>query len=135
MHNCCLSEEDYDLLSEHFIHPISWVLCPASNNYISSLRPPVEMLLKRGASIALGTDSLASNDNLSMLDEIRLLGDVPLAQALRWATLGGAEALGLEDELGSVEVGKRPGIVLLEGLCIEHGQLRLTPFTTSRRLL
>ena len=93
------------------------------------------MLLKRGASIALGTDSLASNDNLSMLDEIRLLGDVPLAQALRWATLGGAEALGLEDELGSVEVGKRPGIVLLEGLCIEHGQLRLTSFTTSRRLL
>ena len=135
VHNCCLSEEDYDLLSEHFIHPISWVLCPASNDYISSLRPPVEMLLKRGASIALGTDSLASNDNLSMLDEIRLLGDVPLAQALRWATLGGAEALGLEDELGSVEVGKRPGIVLLEGLCIEHGQLRLTPFTTSRRLL
>lgn len=135
VHNCCLSEEDYDLLSEHFIHPISWVLCPASNDYISSLRPPVEMLLKRGAIIALGTDSLASNDNLSMLDEIRLLGDVPLAQALRWATLGGAEALGLEDELGSVEVGKRPGIVLLEGLCIEHGQLRLTPFTTSRRLL
>ncbi len=135
VHNCCLTEADYDLLSNHFIHPISWVLCPASNDYISSLRPPVELLSKRGARIALGTDSLASNDNLSMLDEIRLLGDVPLAEALKWATLGGAEALGIEDELGSVEVGKRPGIVLLEGLCIEHGKPCLTPFTTSRRLV
>ena len=135
VHNCCLTEKDYQLLTEHFTHPISWVLCPASNDYISSLRPPVELLRKTGASIALGTDSLASNENLSLLDEIRLLGDVPLVEALEWATLGGAKALGIEDQIGSVEVGKRPGIVLLEGLCIEHGEPHLTPFTTSRRLV
>ncbi|MBR6814888.1 MAG: amidohydrolase family protein [Alistipes sp.] len=135
VHNCCLTEKDCQLLTEHFTHPISWVLCPASNDYISSLRPPVELLRKMGASIALGTDSLASNENLSLLDEIRLLGDVPLVEALEWATLGGAKALGMEDQIGSVEVGKRPGIVLLEGLCIEHGEPHLTPFTTSRRLV
>lgn len=135
VHNCCLTEKDYQLLTEHFTHSISWVLCPASNDYISSLRPPVELLRKMGASIALGTDSLASNENLSLLDEIRLLGDVPLVEALEWATLGGAKALGMEDQIGSVEVGKRPGIVLLEGLCIEHGEPHLTPFTTSRRLV
>lgn len=135
VHNCCLKKEDYQLLTEHFTHPISWVLCPASNDYISSLRPPVELLRKMGASIALGTDSLASNENLSLLDEIRLLGDVPLVEALEWATLGGAKALGMEDQIGSVEVGKRPGIVHLEGLCIEHGEPHLTPFTTSRRLV
>lgn len=135
VHNCCLRKEDYQLLTEHFTHPISWVLCPASNDYISSLRPPVELLRKMGASIALGTDSLASNENLSLLDEIRLLGDVPLVEALEWATLGGAKALGMEDQIGSVEVGKRPGIVLLEGLCIEHDEPHLTPFTTSRRLV
>ena len=135
VHNCCLRKEDYQLLTEHFTHPISWVLCPASNDYISSLRPPVELLRKMGASIALGTDSLASNEKLSLLDEIRLLGDVPLVEALEWATLGGAKALGMEDQIGSVEVGKRPGIVLLEGLCIEHGEPHLTPFTTSRRLV
>lgn len=135
VHNCCLTEKDYQLLTEHFTHPISWVLCPASNDYISSLRPPVELLRRMGASIALGTDSLASNENLSLLDEIRLLGDVPLVEALEWATLGGAKALGMEDQIGSVEVGKRPGIVLLEGLCIEHGEPHLTPFTTSRRLV
>lgn len=135
VHNCCLTEKVYQLLTEHFTHPISWVLCPASNDYISSLRPPVELLRKMGASIALGTDSLASNENLSLLDEIRLLGDVPLVEALEWATLGGAKALGIEDQIGSVEVGKRPGIVLLEGLCIEHGEPHLTPFTTSRRLV
>lgn len=135
VHNCCLTEKDYQLLTEHFTHPISWVLCPASNDYISSLRPPVELLRKMGASIALGTDSLASNEKLSLLDEIRLLGDVPLVEALEWATLGGAKALGMEDQIGSVEVGKRPGIVLLEGLCIEHGEPHMTPFTTSRRLV
>lgn len=135
VHNCCLTQEDYDMICGHFSEPVSWVLCPCSNDYISSLRPPVELLRKAGARIALGTDSLASNENLSMLDEIRALGDVPLAEALAWATIGGAEALGLEHEIGSVEEGKRPGIVLLEGLCIEKGEPKITPFTTSRRLI
>ena len=135
VHNCCITREDYKLLKVHFSHPVTWVLCPASNDYISGLKPPVELLREVGAKIALGTDSLASNENLSMLDEIRLLDSVPFAEAMAWATIGGAEALGMEQEIGSMEVGKRPGVILLEGLCYEKGVPKITPFTTSRRLM
>jgi cytosine/adenosine deaminase-related metal-dependent hydrolase len=84
--------------------------------------------------ICVGTDSLASNTNLSIIEELKLLHDVPLAESLRWATINGARALGLEREIGSVERGKRPGIVLIEGIETSDG-LRLTPAATSRRLI
>ena len=134
IHCCCLREEDLEAILDHFAEPPTFVLCPQSNDYISGLRPPVELLMRHGARVAIGTDSLASNHQLSIIEELRLLPEVPLAQALKWASWGGAEALGLESELGSVEEGKRPGLVLIEG--IEHcdGELRLGPSARSRRL-
>lgn len=134
IHNCCITEEDIILISNYFTRPVAWVLCPRSNDYISGLRPPVEMLREHDALICLGTDSLASNDSLSMIEEIKALGDVPLAEAVKWATINGAKALGIDGEMGSVERGKRPGLVLIEGVEMTD-TLRLTPSATSRRLI
>lgn len=134
IHNCCLDEEDLDRITNHFSAPVWWCLCPRSNDFISHLRPPVELLRRRGGHICLGTDSLASNQSLSMLEEVRMLGEeIPLAERLLWATLGGARALGLDHELGSVEEGKRPGLLLLEGLDLQT--MQLTNQTSIRRLV
>ena len=131
VHACCVGEEDVALLEEYFANPIAWVLCPQSNDYISGLRPPVELLRRHNALICLGTDSLASNDNLSMLEEVKRLAEVPLAERIEWATMGGARALGMDAELGSVEVGKRPGLVLIEGFT----GVSLTAEATARRII
>lgn len=136
VHNCRVTEEEVRLIESHFSRPVSWVLCPRSNDYISSLRPPVDMLQRAGARICIGTDSLASNSSLDMMGELKMLRDVPARQLIRWATLNGAEALGLDGSLGSVEVGKRPGLVLIEGIERHNdGELFIGEATTARRLI
>lgn len=135
IHCCCITDEDIELILRHFTTPPTFVLCPQSNSYISGLRPPLELLLRHNAHVAIGTDSLASNDNLSLIEELKLIPEVPLAQAMRWATLSGAEALGADHRLGSIEVGKRPGLVIVEGIESRDGELHLTPTARSRRLI
>ena len=67
--------------------------------------------------MTIGTDSLTSNWQLSVLDEMKTIARfqsyIPFEVLLRWATLNGAEALGFDKELGSIEVGKKPGLNLL----------------------
>jgi cytosine/adenosine deaminase-related metal-dependent hydrolase len=134
VHNCCVAEEDIELINNHFVNPVAWVLCPRSNDYISGLKPPVELLRRHSDMICVGTDSLASNDSLSIIEELKMFEGVPLAEVVKWATINGARALGVEKEIGSVEVGKRPGLVLIEGVEYADG-LRLTPHSTSRRII
>jgi cytosine/adenosine deaminase-related metal-dependent hydrolase len=80
--------------------------------------PPAEMLLQAGAKIVLGTDSLSSNYQLSIAEEIKTIRShipsIPLETLLGWATLQGAKALRRDDLLGSFETGKQPGGVLLD---------------------
>jgi cytosine/adenosine deaminase-related metal-dependent hydrolase len=68
-----------------------------------------------------------------MVGNMRLLGDVPLCEMLTWATQNGARAMGLEAKLGTIEVGKRPGLVILEGTDLHN--LKLTPESLTRRIL
>ncbi|MDR1416639.1 MAG: amidohydrolase family protein [Prevotellaceae bacterium] len=135
VHNTYTSATDYDAAAARCKN-ISWTLCPASNLYIEHALPPLRMLRAKGANIALGTDSLASNASLNLLEELKLLAkcfsDIPLSEMLRWATLGGATALGREHILGSFEKGKRPGVTLLSNLDLD--KLKLTPETKSRLL-
>ena len=95
------------------------------------------MMIEEGATIALGTDSLSSNDNLSIADEIktihRYFPQIELETVLKWATINGALAIGAQDKLGTIEVGKNPGIVLIDN--IDFVNLRLTEKSTSKRLV
>ncbi len=87
IHNCCVTQRDIDIVMGHFTAPVTWVVCPGSNRYISGLGPPVDLLRRNGLRIAVGTDSLASNTTLSMVEEMRLLAgltDAPLAELLGW---------------------------------------------------
>ncbi len=133
IHNCCVTQRDIDIVMDHFTAPVTWVLCPGSNRYISGTRPPVELLRKNRLRIAVGTDSLASNETFSMVHELGMLGNVPLEELLSWATLNGARALGMDNRLGSIEIGKSPGLVLLSGLDMET--LALAPGAKTERII
>lgn len=133
VHDTCVNEREAQALAAHFGSNLTWVLCPRSNMFITGATPPVDMLRQTGCRIALGTDSLASNHDLSMVGELKALSGVPLGELLGWATLGGAQALGVDGELGSLEVGKRPGVVLLEG--VDLGRMELTDRSSARRLV
>ena len=87
VHGCRVGDAEYDMVSDRLGQMLWWVLCPRSNDYISGLRPPVELLRQRGARICVGTDSLASNECLSMVEELKLLDGVPLEEAVAWATV------------------------------------------------
>jgi 5-methylthioadenosine/S-adenosylhomocysteine deaminase len=99
--------------------------CPESNLKLASGFCPVERLLKAGVNVALGTDGAASNNDLDLLGEMRsaallakaVAGDgcaVPAAQAMQLATLGGARALGLDGEIGSLVAGKAADFIALD---------------------
>ena len=109
-------------------------LCPNANLYISGQLPDVELLQRQGCRIVIGTDSLASNHQLSILEELKTLQrtfpGLSTPTLLQWATAGGAEALQAEGVLGTFAAGKQPGVVLIEG---GEGD-RLTAGTRPRRL-
>lgn len=132
IHNCCVTEEDIDVIEGHFTGRVTWVLCPRSNHYISRISPPVGLLRRKGVKIAVGTDSLASNTSLDMVAELRALGDVPLEELLEWSTANGAEALGAKALSGGFEVGSKCGAVLISG--VEWGNMRLTEDSVSERI-
>jgi cytosine/adenosine deaminase-related metal-dependent hydrolase len=125
VHNCALSQGDIDTLKNHFSAPLYWTLCPRSNNYISGLEPQsVELLRANKLNICIGTDSLASNWSLSIIEELKMFHNIPLSELLQWATINGAKALGIDDKFGSIEVGKQSGIVNITGV-------NLTDFTLT----
>jgi len=133
VHNTFTSKADVDFAQR--IHPqLYWCLCPNANLYIENKLPDVKMLMEAGANITLGTDSLASNDALSIFSEMKTLQDrfdISIDDLLEWATLNGATYLGIEKRYGSLETGKHPGINLL-GFEERDGRIMLGEF--SKRL-
>jgi cytosine/adenosine deaminase-related metal-dependent hydrolase len=114
-----------------------WIICPLSNLFIHRELPPIELLRSEKASIAIGTDSLSSNTILSITEEIKTIEKffpgIPLGEILQWATLNGARAIGMEKYLGSIEIGKKPGLVLINN--IDFVNLKLTENSKSVRLV
>jgi len=115
-----LRGEDFRILSQE---DVAVVHNPTSNMKLSSGAAPVDRLLAEGATVALGTDGTASNNNLDMFKEIKLASllqkletddpvSLPAPQAFELATLGGASALGL-DQTGKIEEGYRADLVAL----------------------
>ena len=96
---------------------VYWATCANANLYIENRLPNYQHFIDTNARLTIGTDSLTSNWQLSVLDEMKTIAKyqsyVPFETMIKWATLNGAEALGFEDDLGSIEVGKTPGLNLL----------------------
>ena len=133
VHGCCATDEVIKSVSDHFSDRVTWVLCPGSNRYISDMLPPVQLLRRSGVRIAVGTDSLASNWTLSIVEELKRFNGVPLEELLCWATCNGAEALGIGDRIGSFERGRRSGVVLLSG--IDWERMALGDGARTQRIL
>ncbi|MCH5715756.1 amidohydrolase family protein [Niabella hibiscisoli] len=114
VHNVYTAEDDLAFIRETG-NEVFWCLCPNANQYISRMLPDVAMFVKNKAAVVLGTDSLASNHQLSIWEEIQTLRkaytDIPLELMLQWATSNGAKALKTDHLFGSFEKGKRPGVV------------------------
>jgi hypothetical protein len=108
-----------------------------ANLYIENNLPNYSFFLETDAKVCLGTDSLTSNWKLSILSEMQAIAKfqsyITDETLLSWATLNGALALGFEDELGSFEVGKKPGINLLYGF--EDSSRIITDNTIVKRLV
>ena len=135
VHNVCLQQEDIDA-AKMVMNNVYWAVCPLSNIFIHNALPPIDLMRKNGLAIAVGTDSLSSNDDLSMIKEIACIRDnfpeVPMTEIFTWASLNGARFLSKEDTLGTIAKGKRPGIVLVKGVDAEGN---VTKGSTSERIV
>ncbi len=120
IHNTYMPEEDIvwanDYANENGLKLI-YCFCPNANLYIENKLPPVELFMKHNCFLVLGTDSYSSNWQLSIAKEIEAIHihypDIPLQTILQWATSNGARALQWDNQLGSFERGKKPGVTLL----------------------
>ena len=133
VHECCMDAAGARAAQAALKHPFV-ALCPLSNLFIHNALPPVEMMRREGLTLCVGTDSLSSNDELDMVQELYCLQEhfpeVPLEELLEWACRNGARFLGKEDVLGSFAPGSKAGVVLIDHL--QDG--RLTAESHSRRL-
>ncbi|KTB54608.1 MULTISPECIES: TRZ/ATZ family hydrolase [Pseudomonas] len=122
VHMTQISEDDLALLVES---NTSVIHCPESNLKLASGFCPVERLWQAGVNVAIGTDGAASNNDLDLLGETRTAAMLAKAvsgsataldahRTLRMATLNGARAMGLDSEIGSLEVGKAADIVAFD---------------------
>lgn len=139
VHNLYLNVEElsfFENLDQPTKDKIYWALCPNSNLYIENQLPSLNALLNTNIPVCLGTDSLASNHQLSILDEMKTLAShfpgISFNELLKWATINGAKALGMDASLGSFEVDKKPGVLLLEGFDFKRQQI--TAQTSVTRL-
>lgn len=136
VHNTFTTPNDlaYIAESEKFLNTF-FCLCVNANEYIEKAFPPVNLLRQNNCNIVLGTDSMASNRQLDLIEEMktiqRQLPEISLQEMLSWATINGARALQFDERLGSLEPGKCPGIVLIDGL----ENFQLTPRTKAHRIL
>lgn len=119
-HGVYLSDKDLDILSKY---DVSVVHNPSSNLKLSSGFLDCTRVLNKKINLAMGTDSSASNNNLSMIKEISLTSlvskynnpkNLKAYDVLKMATINGAKALGLDDKIGTLEEGKLADIILID---------------------
>ncbi len=125
IHCVQVTETDVQLLSSRGCHV---VLCPRSNDILDVGRAPVRLLKKYSVPLALGTDSLASNNSLSLWDELRFArevyaGELSDADLFAMVTCGGAEALGIALRCGTLERGKRADFQVIGNCSGGEGEL------------
>jgi cytosine/adenosine deaminase-related metal-dependent hydrolase len=134
VHNTCTNLKDIYFI-KRFDRKIHWCFCPNANLYIENKLPKVELFVGQGYNITLGTDSLASNNKLCILSEMRTIQQkfpsISTAKLIEWGTINGAKYLDIGDEKGTLETGKTPGLNLITGL----DGLMLTPDSKVKKLI
>lgn len=121
-HCVYLSDNDVDILKKHNVHVAT---NPISNLKLANGVAPVEKLFHHGINVCLGTDGAASNNSQNMFKEMAVLSYIhkgtaknalatPANRVLQMATINGAAALGMAQQIGSIEAGKRADIILLD---------------------
>ena len=134
VHNTCTNLKDIYFV-KRFDRRISWCFCPNANLYIEKRLPKIELFRGQGYNLTLGTDSLASNHKLCILSEMRTIQHkfpaISTPELIKWGTLNGASYLGINDTMGSLEPGKRPGLNLITGL----DGLTITPESSVSKLI
>ncbi len=122
VHMTVVTDDEIARVAEQGVHVLH---CPESNLKLASGYCPVERYRQAGVNVALGTDGAASNNDLDLMGEMKtaaLIGKmvaedataVPAAYALEMATINGAHALGLSDQIGSVEIGKQADLIAID---------------------
>ncbi len=118
VHNTFTKKEDVAFAANNKGNSnLFYCMCPNANLYIENTLPDVEMMLQQTCNIVLGTDSYASNEQLNIFEEVKTIcrnfPTISLETVLKWATINGARALEIDKVVGTFEVGKKPGVVLL----------------------
>ena len=134
VHNVCLTQEAAEAATAA-LKNVYWAVCPLSNLFIHNALPPLDLMRENKLKIAIGTDSLSSNDTLDMVAEMYCISenfpDIPLGEIISWATSSGARFL-KKAQLGEIAPGKKPGLVLIENI---DGNGRLTADSCSKRII
>jgi len=134
VHNTCTNLKDIYFI-KRFDRKVHFCFCPGANQYIENKLPKIDLFVDQGFNLTLGTDSLASNNKLCILNEMRLIQEkfpaISTAKLIEWGTANGARYLGIDDEKGTLEVGKTPGLNLITGL----DGLKITSDSKVKRLV
>lgn len=116
VHNTFTSSDELKAVVQ-LIPDSYFCLCPNANLFIENKLPDFNIFRPYTNQVCLGTDSLASNHNLSIISEMQSIqanANIDFETLLQWATMNGAKALGLEQTIGSIEPGKKPGLNLIQ---------------------
>lgn len=137
VHAIYATDEEIKNAKAKFGDKLTVAPCPLSNIYIEERLPDYEMLMKNGVRIAIGTDGLSSNEKLSILEEMKCIQQhypaIELETLIGWATKNGAEALCINDWAGTIEVGKAPGLVVIDN--VDFVSMKLTDSSTVTRIV
>ncbi len=118
VHNTFTNKDDIENAQKTHSH-LYWCLCPNANLYIENTLPDIALLHSTNCQLTIGTDSLASNSQLSIIDEINAIlkqqVNFSLEVLLQAATFNGAQFLGIENKFGLIEKNRNSGINLIEG--------------------
>jgi cytosine/adenosine deaminase-related metal-dependent hydrolase len=118
VHNTFTNKDDIENVQKTHQY-LYWCLCPNANLYIENSLPNISLLNANNCELTLGTDSLASNSQLSIIDEINAIlkqyTTFSLEVLLQAATYNGAQFLGIENQFGLIEKNRNSGINLIEG--------------------
>ncbi len=123
VHNVKTTQAEIELANRMNAN-LYWCLCVHANKYITNETPDLTNYTNDSLKIVIGTDSLASNHQLSVWEEVKTISQlnnqIPFEQLIKWATINGARALQLDNSIGKIKPGYAPGLVQVSNINFEN---------------